>query len=387
MKKRWMTLLLGLALCLGMAVQASAAGPVISVTPSASAPAVGGEFTVAVSIQGNPGFNAVQFTLTFDPSVLDCTGVSTGAVLNGALSAVNPDASSGAIVAAASADVLSADGALATFTFRVIGEGDLDLGFADYVLADENGTSIPFTLTGAEDLPSTSEPSQPGGTTGPGETQQPEGSGEPGQSQQPDSTEDPDGSQTVPPESEHRFTDTAGHWAEEYINAAAERGLFQGYEDGTFLPGKNVTRGEFVTVLWRLAGQPAAQAAPFTDTVGVWSEQAIAWAWAQGYVNGRSAEVFAPDDPVTRQEAMKILFLYSGGVSGQEVLFTSVYDDAYSDSGDIADWAKAPVYWAVYNRLISGVTETTLEPQGPATRAQLAKILVSYLENLDAANN
>ena len=386
MRKKWITPLLALALAAGLCLPALAAGPVVSVTPSSAAPAVGDEITVDVSIQGSPGFNAVQFTLTFDEAVLDCVSVSTGPVLRGALSAVNPDASAGAIVAAASADVLPGDGVLATFTFRVVGEGALDFGFADYVLADAEGTDIPFTLTGAEDLPfadQPGEPEQPEQPEQPGEPEQPGGSGGSEQPEQPGQSEQPGESG---PEAGPLFSDTAGHWAEAYINAAAERGLFQGYEDGSFRPGNNVTRGEFVTVLWRLAGQPAAQAAPFADTAGVWCEQAVSWAYAQGYVNGRSAERFAPNDPVTRQEAMKILFLYNGGVSGQEALFTSIYDDAYEDSGDIASWAKAPVYWAVYNQLISGVTETTLDPQGPATRAQLAKILVSYLDTLGQTN-
>lgn len=388
MKRRGLGLLLAVCMAFSLLPGALAAeATVIKVTPSAASAAVGAEFTVEVAIQGNPGINAVQFTLTFDASVLDCTAVSTGPVLNGALSAVNPDAAAGAIVAAASADALTGDGALATYTFRVIGEGEIAFGFADYVLADEQGAEIPFTLTGAGDQPFTPEPTpEPEQTQQPGQTQQPESPTQPEQTQQPDGPADPEGSQGTP-ETVYRFTDTAGHWAEAYINAAAEQGLFQGYVDGTFRPGNDVTRGEFVTVLWRLAGQPAAQAAPFTDTVGVWCEQAIAWAYAEGYVNGRSAEIFSPNDPVTRQEAMKILFLFHGGVSGQEALFTAVYDDAYSDSGDIAAWAKPSVYWAVYNQLISGVTETTLAPQNPATRAEIAKILVSYLDNLAAANN
>ena len=101
MKKRRVSLLLALCLCLGLTVGAWAAEPTLAVTPSNSSPAVGDTITVDVSIRNNPGFSAVQLMLTFDNAVLDCTSVTTGPVLGGSLSAVNPNASTGAIVAAA----------------------------------------------------------------------------------------------------------------------------------------------------------------------------------------------------------------------------------------------------------------------------------------------
>lgn len=377
MKKRGLSLLLALCLCLGLTVGTWAAEPTVAVTASSASPAVGDTFTVDVSIRGNPGFSAVQFTLTFDSAVLDCTAVTTGEALRGALSAVNPDASTGAIVAAASATPLTADGTLATFTFKVIGSGAIAFGVKDYVLADENGTDIPFALTGAEDQTTPPAPSQPeeqpetSNPTDPSRPQEkPEEKPEENPQEQPEETT---------PVTEHKFTDTVDHWAESYINAAVDLGLSQGYADGSFQPGKNVTRGEYVTVLWRMAGQPAPQTqAPFADMAGVWCADAVSWAYENGYVNGKTAERFAPNDPVTRQEAMKILFLFHGGVSGQETLLTKIYDDTFTDSSTLASWAKAPMYWAVYNKLLSGTSETTLGPTGRATRAQLAKILVNY---------
>lgn len=372
LKKRRVSLLLALCLCLGLTVGAWAAEPTLAVTPSNSSPAVGDTITVDVSIQNNPGFSAVQLMLTFDSAVLDCTSVTTGPALGGSLSAVNPNASTGAIVAAASATPLTANDTLATFTFKVIGPGAIAFGLKDYVLSDQNGTSIPFALIGAEDQSTPPELSQP--------EEKPE----------PSKPTDPSQPQEKPPEettpvTEHKFTDTVDHWAERYINAAVDLGLFQGYADGSFQPGKNVTRGEYVTVLWRMAGQPTPQTqAPFADTAGIWCSDAVAWAYEKGYANGKTVERFAPNDPVTRQEAMKILFLFHGGVSGQETLLTKIYDDAFTDSGTLASWAKAPMYWAVYNKLLSGTSETTLGPTGLATRAQLAKILVNYFEQFGA---
>ena len=121
MKKRCLSLLLATILCICMMPAALAAGTEIAVVPSSQTAAVGDTVTVTVEIKGNPGVAAVQFALTYDDSVMKCTGVSTGPALKGALSAVNPNASDGAIVAAASASELTEDGVLATFTFRVVG--------------------------------------------------------------------------------------------------------------------------------------------------------------------------------------------------------------------------------------------------------------------------
>jgi hypothetical protein len=188
-------------------------------------------------------------------------------------------------------------------------------------------------------------------------------------------------------EAEHKFTDTADHWAESYINTAVERGYFQGYADGSFQPGKQVTRGAFVTVLWRMAGKPAATSdTPFTDVGGVSDEfrSAIAWAYEQGYISGRTETTFAPSASVTRQAAMKILYQFAGGASGGETMFTAIYDSSFTDSGSLPDWAKAPMYWAYYNQLISGTSTTTLGGGGAASRAQLAKILVNYADQFGA---
>ena len=77
---------------------------------------------------------------------------------------------------------------------------------------------------------------------------------------------------------------------------------------------------------------------------------------------------------------MQILFALHGGYGGLEQMFTETYDKGFADSGEIADWAKSAMYWAYYNALINGTSETTLSPRGTATRAQLAKILVNYVE-------
>ncbi len=178
------------------------------------------------------------------------------------------------------------------------------------------------------------------------------------------------------------FPDAKGHWAEEFITEAVELGLFKGNADGTFNPDANVTRAQFVTTLWRMAGTPdASKEYPFKDIEDQIPEfkSAIAWAYANGYISGVSETVFDPNGTLTREAGMKILHYYSGGKSGMELYLQAIYDAAFEDSSRISQWAKNSVYWGIYNKMIAGTSETTLNPQGTATRAQLAKILMNYL--------
>ncbi len=179
------------------------------------------------------------------------------------------------------------------------------------------------------------------------------------------------------------FSDIEGHWAEDFIIKAAELGLFTGFEDGTFRPDEPVTRSQFVTVMWRLAGSPtAAEAAPFPDVPEQrWYSNAVAWAYAGGFISGRADGTFDPRGSITRQEAVKILFDFNGGIPGMEVMFTGLYDEGFADSDQIADWAKPAMYWGFFNGIIHEKnTASTLCPADTATRAELARSLVTYIE-------
>lgn len=177
------------------------------------------------------------------------------------------------------------------------------------------------------------------------------------------------------------FRDTRGHWAESYVARAVAKGLFKGYDENRFGPDDPVTRGQFLTVLYRQAGSPEVAAeVPFRDVSGEIEEfqKAIAWGYGNHYVEGKPGNRFEPGSVLRRQEAMKILYSCSGGLRGMETLFTATYDNYYTDSGEIAEWGKTPMYWGVYNTLISGTGDHRLKPADIATRAQLAKILVEY---------
>lgn len=179
------------------------------------------------------------------------------------------------------------------------------------------------------------------------------------------------------------FRDTKGHWAERYIARAVWMGLMNGYDENRFGPDDPVTRGQFVTALYRQAGSPEpVESAPFRDISGEIEEfrKAIAWGYENGYVDGKENNRFEPRSVLRRQEAMKILYSCSGSLRGMETLFTATYERYYKDTSDLADWGKTPMYWGVYNGLIAGKDDHRLKPKETATRAQLAKILTVYAQ-------
>lgn len=410
MRKIW-SLILAFTMALGLCVPALAAEPgagfVVS-TPSQN-PKAGESFTVTVELTGGMEFSAIQFTFAYNEAEMTCTNVRLGTILSDALSASNPSGSNGAIIAAASSSPMEASGTVATLTFTA--KADVtDFGFvmSDVVLEKSGGTSVPYTITnaklespGAASRPGTSSPVPPdSGTDTPGGNQQPSGpvSNDPAQEQPPAETRpdnpadnpapgnpppDSQDSAALFPETAPTFPDAKGHWGEPFISRAAALGLFKGYADGSFHPDEKVTRAQFVTVLWRTAGSPApAGNAPFADTASLITEfqSAIAWGYENKYVNGKSDTGFDPNGVLTRQEAMAILFRYSGGVSGMEALVGGIYDSQFTDSGQVADWARAAMHWGIYHSLISGTGADTLSPGSDATRAQLAKIMVQYID-------
>lgn len=179
------------------------------------------------------------------------------------------------------------------------------------------------------------------------------------------------------------FTDISGHWAENYIRQSAEMGLVEGYE-GRYRPDDTMTRAEFVTILWRAMGEPKpSKKASFTDLTQEWYLDAVAWAEENSVVNGMGDGLFAPTGSVTREQLVTILHRLAGNPMGMELMLSSVYDGQYSDSGQIGDWAKASLYWAIYEGIYCGEDAedigSMLAPKSPANRAQIAVMMIRYL--------
>ena len=180
------------------------------------------------------------------------------------------------------------------------------------------------------------------------------------------------------------FTDVTHNWAYNGIAYCVNNGLMDGVGDGHFDPDGATTRAMVVTILWRQAGCPEpTKASPFTDLKQDWYKKAVAWAAETGVVNGTTPTTFAPEKPISRQDTATILYRYVKDVLGQDVSKTADLS-AFPDGGKVAGYAQTAMAWANAAGLIRGVGVDGvdyLDPQGNATRAQAATILMRFCEN------
>lgn len=182
------------------------------------------------------------------------------------------------------------------------------------------------------------------------------------------------------------FTDVvAGTW---YYGAAAyayNNGLFAGMTPTTFAPNATMTRAMLVSVLWRLAGEPAPKAPnTFVDVPdGAWYTDAVTWAAENGVVSGIGGSRFDPSGFVTREQTAEILYNYAHS-KGYDVSARADLT-AFPDAGSVSGWAEKALSWANAAGLINGTVrdgQTILDPQGSASRAQVAMILMNYVEHV-----
>ena len=173
-------------------------------------------------------------------------------------------------------------------------------------------------------------------------------------------------------------------WYGEGIEFAYDNHLFNGISDSKFAPDGDMTRAMLVTVLWRYAGMPVEGSNGFTDVAeGTWYTQAVSWAAANGIVNGVGKNRFDPDGKITREQMAAILFRYA---SNNGVNIGNRTDlGGFPDASKVSGYAKDALQWAVAEGLISGIkagNTTYLRPQGNATRAQVATILMRFVEGI-----
>ena len=179
------------------------------------------------------------------------------------------------------------------------------------------------------------------------------------------------------------FTDvTEGDWFYDAVRYAYETGLMDGVGDNLFAPNSETTRAQLVTILYRLAGEPEVSGTSgFTDVeADTWYTDAVVWAAENGIVNGVSETEFAPGKDITREQLATILFRYAEA-KGYDVSARADLS-AYTDADQIQSYAAESVAWAVAEGLIQGFEDNTLRPAGNATRAQIATILMRFCEGV-----
>ena len=161
------------------------------------------------------------------------------------------------------------------------------------------------------------------------------------------------------------------------IAYVSQKGLMSGVGGGNFNPKAPITRGQLVTILYRLEGQPAVSGLGFSDVAaGSYCEKAVKWAAATGITTGGNDGLFKPNAPITREQMATFLYRYNQhkGYFAMKLADLSTFPDVAS----IASYAKDALSWANGSGLINGTGDGRLNPSGGATRGQAAAILHRY---------
>lgn len=180
-----------------------------------------------------------------------------------------------------------------------------------------------------------------------------------------------------------RFTDVGTRaWYFDAVEYVSENGMMDGTGGGCFSPNDTATRAMIVTILHRMEEEPRAWGYAFSDVAtSAYYADAVAWAAEEQIVTGTSSTTFSPDTPVTREQLAAILYRYA-----QYKDYSTVTDSAslnrYTDASRISAYALPAMRWANAEGLITGSTSTTINPNGNASRAEVATILMRFCETI-----
>ena len=180
------------------------------------------------------------------------------------------------------------------------------------------------------------------------------------------------------------FTDVSEKdWFYGDVMFVYENGLMLGTSKTLFSPHGTATRGMMATILWRMEGSPAPKGKnSFTDVeAGKWYADAITWTAENGIFAGYGKDKFGPDDPITREQLAAIFYRYAD-YKGYDLTVKGDLDK-FKDADKITDYAKTAMQWAVGSGLVKGKSGNLLDPQGTATRAEIAAMLHRFIEKYE----
>lgn len=169
---------------------------------------------------------------------------------------------------------------------------------------------------------------------------------------------------------------TADMWYYNAVRFVSENDLMNGISSNLFAPNTNLSRAQLAQILYNKEGRPEVEKATFTDVPdGEWYSNAVAWAAEKGIVSGYGNGLFGPGDNITREQLAVMLWRYAGSpaATNKELHF--------ADMNEISSYALDALCWATENGIINGYGEGELAPKGEATRAQVAQMLMNYLNN------
>ncbi len=184
------------------------------------------------------------------------------------------------------------------------------------------------------------------------------------------------------------FADTTKHWAKEYIEKLAARGIVKGMGNNNFLPDTPLTRAQFLTMLANTSsGLDPSQSpsAGFGDVLSTdWYYNYVNWGFASGIVKGMDEKTFAPNSQISREQMAVMLVNFADSLDIE--LPNTVADNAFTDAEKISDWSGEQINKVVGAGIIGGYPEGNFDPQGQATRAQAAKVIYKFCEIKDSMN-
>ena len=173
------------------------------------------------------------------------------------------------------------------------------------------------------------------------------------------------------------FSDIAGTWAEADILAAAKKGLVNGMGDGLFQPETALSRAMLAQLLYRVAGEPAAEGTGFEDVKeSNWYYAAASWAEKNGIVSDFAGEAFEGRKDITREEIVAMLYRLCSAIGADTAARADL--SAFADAGEISPWAQEAMSWAVATGLVEGRTGGLIAPGGTSTRAEAITLLMRF---------
>jgi hypothetical protein len=180
------------------------------------------------------------------------------------------------------------------------------------------------------------------------------------------------------------FTDisnTTEVWYNDAVNFVGARNIMNGTDSSSFQPNAELSRGMIAQMLYNLEGQPESSTdKSFGDVDGQWYSDAVLWAAEMGVVSGYNNGDFGANDNMTREQMATILYRYSSN-KGYDMTVSSDMSD-FSDAGETSSWAQDAVAWAVSIGLMSGKGDGSIDPQGTASRAEVATVFMNYCQNV-----
>ena len=180
------------------------------------------------------------------------------------------------------------------------------------------------------------------------------------------------------------FNDVSyGDWYYNAVQFVYSRGIMDGVDYYKFAPNGTITRGMILTMLWRMAGEPFEMpVTSFTDVeIGRYYTTAVAWACRNGIADGMGESTFGPNDAITREELVTLLYRYAQ-YFGHSCIGTSI--EGFADAGSVSSYAYNAMCWAYKAGVVTGTTGSRLNPQGTASRAEAAQMIMSFSSFLNS---